>query len=220
MGHGDGGRHLLLCLIARKAKHHALVARADLLGILKGIVDAHGDVRALLVDGGHHRAGLVVKAAGRVVIADLTDGLTSHRGNVHIAVCRDFTHDKHHAGGRDGLTGHACLRVLGEDVVQHRVRDLIADFVGMSFCYGLRCKNSLVHVVPFLRKTPCRIRQGVWYTVSSSADFLAGFGTLQLQVAGFHRAGPSTTLDKGKIYIKIITFFSTKSMHDSPAADS
>ena len=32
---------------------------------------------------------------------------------------------------------------------------------------------------------------------SSSADFLAGIGTLRLtQVAGFHRAGPSTTLDK------------------------
>ena len=32
---------------------------------------------------------------------------------------------------------------------------------------------------------------------SSSADFLAGFGTLQSQVAGLHRAGPSATLDKG-----------------------
>jgi hypothetical protein len=31
---------------------------------------------------------------------------------------------------------------------------------------------------------------------SSSADLLAGFGTLLSQVAGLHRAGPSATLDK------------------------
>jgi len=32
--------------------------------------------------------------------------------------------------------------------------------------------------------------------IPSSFDFFAGFGTLQMQVAGFHRAVPSATLDK------------------------
>ncbi len=35
------------------------------------------------------------------------------------------------------------------------------------------------------------------YSLSSSFDLLAGFGTLlEQQVAGFHRAGPSTSLDE------------------------
>ena len=42
---------------------------------------------------------------------------------------------------------------------------------------------------------------------SSSADLLAGFGTLQMQVAGLHRAGPSATLDKAmKLYLYFTDF--------------
>jgi hypothetical protein len=41
--------------------------------------------------------------------------------------------------------------------------------------------------------------------IPSSFDFFAGFGTLQMQVAGFHRAVPSATLDKAmKLSISII----------------
>jgi hypothetical protein len=43
---------------------------------------------------------------------------------------------------------------------------------------------------------------------TSSADFLAGFGTLQMQVAGLHRAGPSATLDKAvQLYQYFTRFF-------------
>ena len=43
--------------------------------------------------------------------------------------------------------------------------------------------------------------------IESSSFVAAGFGTLKIQVAGFHRAVPSTTLDKASmqfVYILLI----------------
>jgi len=41
-------------------------------------------------------------------------------------------------------------------------------------------------------------------------SFAAGFGTLNKQVAGFHRAVPSTTLDKANMQFPCILLYSVK----------
>ncbi len=59
-------------------------------------------------------------------------------------------------------------------------------------------------------------------TIESSSLVAAGFGTLIIQVAGFHRAVPSTTLDKAfmqfgyilPIFFEMSRFFS-KIIHKS-----
>ena len=49
-------------------------------------------------------------------------------------------------------------------------------------------------------------------SIESSSFVAAGFGTLNKQVAGFHRAVPSTTLDKASMQFQfILLVFSRKS---------
>ncbi len=49
--------------------------------------------------------------------------------------------------------------------------------------------------------------------IESSSFVAAGFGTTLSQVAGFHRAVPSTTLDKASMqFVFIIRFSSKKSI--------
>ena len=50
-------------------------------------------------------------------------------------------------------------------------------------------------------------------SIESSSLVAAGFGTLKIQVAGFHRAVPSTTLDKASMQFEyILLIFCEKSM--------
>ena len=175
LGQGDGQGHQLRGLVAGVAEHHALVTGAvvqavvlaALLG-LQALVHAHGDIPRLLVDRGDDGAGLAVKAELGPVIADLLHHLAGQLGDIHIAGGGDFPHDVDQAGGRRGLAGHPGLGVLGDDGVQHRVGNLVADFVGMSLSNGFGCKESLCHNVFLLsdlgaQKTPRRTAERyVW----------------------------------------------------------
>ena len=67
-GHG----HQLGCFIARVAEHHALVSGA-------AGINAHGDVWRLAFHGGHHAAGLGVKAVLSAVVANFVDHLADNR---------------------------------------------------------------------------------------------------------------------------------------------
>ena len=81
----DRQRHELRRLVAGVAEHHALIARAVIERVLAGllalerVVDAEGNVGALLVDVRDDGAGLAVKAILGAVIADLAHGLAHDR---------------------------------------------------------------------------------------------------------------------------------------------
>ena len=157
MGVHDGGRHILGCLCAGIAEYHALVAGADevigiaaVAAVLDGVVDAHGDIGRLLVDGGHDGAGLIVKAIGGVGIADIADGLSYDAGDVDIAVGRHLAHDEDHAGRGDRLACNTAVAVKMDDGVEDSVGDLVADLIGMSLCHAFRCKKLAAHkIIPF-----------------------------------------------------------------------
>ena len=153
LGQGDGQGHELLGLVAGVAEHHALVAGAvvqavvlsALLG-LQALVHAHGDVGGLLVDGGDDSAGVAVKAELGAVVADIPHHVPGDLGDVHVAAGGDLTHDVDQTGGHSGLAGHTGGGVLRQNGVQHRVGDLVADLVGMSFGHGFRSKESFQHI--------------------------------------------------------------------------
>ncbi len=119
VGQGDGQRHQLGGFVAGIAEHHALVPGAGervLVGFpvfgLQGLVDAHGDIGGLSIDGGEHAAGVAVKAALGVVVTDLLHHLADDGGDVHIAGGGDLPHHMDHTGGGGGLAGHMGLGVL------------------------------------------------------------------------------------------------------------
>ena len=151
MGQGDGQGHELLGLVAGVAEHHALVAgaviqliAAGLLG-LQALVNAHGDVGGLLVNGGQHGTGVTVKAVLGPVIADVPHHLAGQLGDIDVAGGGDLAHDVDQTGGHRGLTGHAGSGIGSQNGVQNGVGDLVADLIGMSFGHGLRGKQSLCH---------------------------------------------------------------------------
>ena len=147
VGQGQGQGHQLGGLVAGIAEHHALVAGPvvqtvvllTLLG-LQALVHTHGDVGGLLVDRGDDGAGVAVKAELGPIIADVPHHLAGDLGDVHIAGGGDLAHHMDQAGGHCGLAGHPGLGVLGQDGIQHRVRDLVTDLVGMPLGDGFGSK--------------------------------------------------------------------------------
>ena len=103
MAQGDRQGHLLRGFVAGIAEHHPLVAGADVFLVLsaaglKRVVDAHGDVRALVMDRGHHSTGMSVKGFFGAIIADIRHGLADNGIDVHIGRGCNLTHDGDHAG--------------------------------------------------------------------------------------------------------------------------
>ncbi len=201
MGVADRGGHKLLRFVAGKAEHHALIACAGGFVVI-GRVYAHGDILGLLVYGGQHGAGVSVEASLRGVVADVQQGAASDLGDIHVAVAGDLAGHQDHAGSSQGFTGHAGHGVLRQKGVQNAVRDLVADLVGMSLGDGFRGKDSFHHsrisfrvaFTVYRKKALCRAE---WWGCFLICRFSRrNWHLASLQVAGLHRAGPSTTLDK------------------------
>ena len=143
----DGHGHQFLGFIAGVAEHHALVARADVVALaaaalFQRVVDAHGDIGRLLIQHDLHRAGARVKTARAVLIADARDGIADNLVVIHLRLGGDFAHHQHHAGGGDGFARHARHGILRKMRVQNRVRNLVADLIGMTLRNRFRSKES------------------------------------------------------------------------------
>ncbi len=92
----DRHRHQLRRFAAGEAEHQALVAGAT-------PIDTHRDVGRLVVDRGHHRAGVAVESVLGAVVADLADHLAHELGDLDIAVARDLARDDREPGGHQRL---------------------------------------------------------------------------------------------------------------------
>ena len=199
MGQHNGHGHQLGGLIAGKAEHHALIPGAVVLVLLRlafgfqRTVHAHGDIAGLLVNGGDDGTGVAVKTVLGPVITDLAHHFPSDVGNVRIATGGNLAHHIDHAGGAGGLTGHPGLGIFFQNGVQHRIGNLVADFVGMSLGHRFRGKESFFHgYASFLcfhsvqvepmpdrqKKRPAR-RSVISRRSLISRYTTAGFGTLQ-----------------------------------------
>ena len=142
----DRVRHQLGGLVRRIAEHHTLVAgayvgvlhaaariRGARLLCLQRLVDAHGNVRRLLIERDNDAAGVGVKSVFGARVSDLADRVTHGLLNVHIGFGRNLAHHKHQSGRDRRLAGDTAHRILRDHRVKHRVRNLVADLIGMPF---------------------------------------------------------------------------------------
>ena len=201
VGQADGQGHQFGGLIAGIAEHHALVACTGNI-----IVGAQGDVGALAIDVGDDAAGVAVEAVLGAVIADGTDDVAGHAGDVDIAIGGDLAHDVDKAGGAGGLTGYAGTGVFLENGVQDGIRDLIADLVGMPLGYRLGREEKFGHLgksllIKFGRNATVRNKKGAqpkdrapnaYLSVSRRIWHLA----FACRLPGFIGPVPSAALDK------------------------
>ncbi len=126
----ERGGHIVLCLVAGIAEHHALVAGA--LQLLVFTRHTAVDVAALLVDGGEDAARVIVELIFGLGVADVLDGTAGHGLQVDVGARTHLAHDDHLSGGGKALDGAVRLVVVGQELVEQRVADLVAHFVGMT----------------------------------------------------------------------------------------
>ena len=154
MGQPDRKRQEVGVVVAGVAEHHPLVAGA--LGVddvfaasaaaeLLALVDALGDVAALLVDRHDHTARVAVEPVQRVVVTDAVDDFAGQLGDVDVGVRGDLTGHHAETGREQRLAGHAPVGVLGEDRVEDRIADLIGHLVGMAFGHAFRGERVIAH---------------------------------------------------------------------------
>ena len=159
----DGHGHELGGFVAGKPEHHALVASAEDVELVRAVflelgtrIDALGDVGALLVYRVDDTAGVAVKAELGARVADLANGLAHNLVDVDVGLRADLARDHDQTRARHGLAGNAGvlgigghavggnvtrlgeLDFLGENRVEDGIGDLVADLVGMSLGHGFR----------------------------------------------------------------------------------
>ena len=118
------------------AEHHALIARTGFLR--RGAVNPVRDVRRLGVDADADAHIFGVKADDGHGIADLGDDLARDGFIVRHIGRGDLAHQVDFAGAGRHLAGDVCVGIVGKDIIEHRVGDLVANFIGMSARDGLR----------------------------------------------------------------------------------
>lgn len=123
-------------LVGGIAEHDTLVTGTELLeGLL--VVETLRDIGGLLLNGDEQVAGLVVETLGRVIVADVLDGLTDDLLVVEVGLGGDLTEDHDHAGLGGSLASNLGEGVLGETGIENGIRNLISDLVGVTLTDGL-----------------------------------------------------------------------------------
>ena len=183
-------RHEICGFIASVAKHHTLVAGANVIFVVlfavlcfEAFVNAHRNIGRLLVNAVYKCAGRSVEAIFRLVITDEIDRIAN--GLFYIEFCSggNFTHNHDEVSGCGSLASNASHGILRENRVENGIRNAVAEFIGMSFCYGLAGKISFCHVsillfhLSFLghKKTRLRSRKRAGKFTNTH---LSGFSTL------------------------------------------
>lgn len=124
------------CLVSGIAEHDTLVTSTELLESLL-VVKALSDIGRLLLNGDEQVTGLVVKTLGRVIIADVLDGVTDNLLVVKLGLSGDLTKDHDHTGLGGSLASNLGEGVLPKASIEDSVGNLISDLVGVTLTDGL-----------------------------------------------------------------------------------
>ena len=140
---GDG--HQAVGFVAGETHHHPLVAGAGspagvrggaataVGAMLQRRADAGVDVRRLLAGVADDAAGMAVDAVLQIGVADFQQRLPGEGIKVQVRLRGDFAGNHHQVFAGHGLAGHAAHRINGQGGVQHGVRNLVANLVGVAF---------------------------------------------------------------------------------------
>ena len=117
VGQCKGKRHVVFCLAASVAEHHALVAGALIFRVFAD--NTAVNVHTLLVDGGKHTAGVGVEHVFRFIISYTRDDTANHLLDIYISiVAADLAADNYQTCRTESLAGHFCVPVLPEELVK------------------------------------------------------------------------------------------------------
>ena len=92
-----------------------------------------------------HAAGVRVEPVLRPVVPDVDDRVARESRDVDVGVRRDLAGDDHEARRDQRLARDPPGRVVGEDGVEHGVRDLVGDLVGVTFRHRLGAEDEFAH---------------------------------------------------------------------------
>ena len=147
MGDCDRQWHEFRCIGARIAEHKALVACAELLTVGVGrLLHTHPNVGALLTNRHRYPARVGIEADRRRCVADVAHDGANGRRNVNVSGRRHLTGNVYKARCHHRLDGHARHLVKAKHLVKDRIRNLVADLVGMTFGDRLGRKQAQRHV--------------------------------------------------------------------------
>jgi hypothetical protein len=124
------------CLVSGITEHDTLVTSTELLESLL-VVKTLSDIGRLLLNGDEQVAGLVVKTLGRVIIADVLDGVTDDLLVVELGLGGDLTEDHDHTGLGGSLASNLGEGILPKASIEDSVGNLISDLVGVALTDGL-----------------------------------------------------------------------------------
>ncbi|CAI9005570.1 NAD-specific glutamate dehydrogenase [Pseudomonas sp. IT-P44] len=144
--------HQHVGFVAGVAEHQALVAGALIFRL--GTVNTLVDVRGLLADDVHHTASGAVEADIGAVVADVQNDVTHDFFQVDPGRRGDFTCDDCHAGFYQRFARHTGELVFSNDGVQHRIGNLVGDFVRMPFGHGLGGEEGVFAHLDFFLNLP------------------------------------------------------------------
>ena len=89
------------------------------------------------MDGRKDTAGVAVEHIFRLCIANIVDGTAGDGLQIDIRFGAHLTHDAHLPRRDKCLDGRAGLGVVGQELVEQRVANLVAYFVGVSLRHRL-----------------------------------------------------------------------------------
>ncbi len=127
----EGQRHVIAGFVRRVTKHHSLISGA-LIFRFSAIYSAI-DVRALFVQSAQYTTRSALKHVFAFGITDALNYITGYLLHVHIRVRLDFTCQNNLTGSDQCFASYFGVRVEGEKIVENGIRNLICNFVWMTF---------------------------------------------------------------------------------------
>lgn len=142
VGELEGKREELGGLIGGITEHDALVTGTEALESLL-VVETLSNIRGLLLNGDEQVQGLVVKALGGVIVANILDGITDDLLVVNLGLGSDLTKDHDHAGLGGSLASNLGEGVLSQAGVEDSIGNLIGNLVGVTLADGLGLQRNI-----------------------------------------------------------------------------
>src|SRR5437773_629569 len=112
-------------------------SRIFALARFESMIDALRDLARLLLDGRDNAAGPVVKTVIGVRVADLLHHIAHEPDDVHVGLRGDLAGHEDGPRCRRGLASDPRVGVLAEALVEHSVRDLVAELVRVTLGHRL-----------------------------------------------------------------------------------
>src|SRR5690349_3811252 len=113
---------------------------------------------------------MAVETHGGIRVTDLAHDFADDIDITDLGIARDLPCHHHHAGFCETFAGYAAVRISCQVSIQDRIRNLVAEFIGMPFGDGLRCEQEIFDSHEMTSRgaqtiTPVKRIQGVYSTL-------------------------------------------------------